>query len=204
MGQIDVAEECSILQYNEKELIFDAANGCTSSFGKLISPIESKMLSVAAGLASSPDDANDIFQEAMINAYKALPKFKNESQFSTWLYRIVLNAAMTHRRKLSNRLKYFISNSISKTGEEHQVGEYEQYAFDKTCESELHNQQLSIAINRALAHLSTNERIAFVLCHQQGFKNADAANVMQCGEGSVKSFLFRARDKMREQLKEFV
>lgn len=161
------------------------------------------MLSVAAGLASSPDDADDIFQDAMINAYRALPKFRKDSQFNTWLYRIVVNAAMDHHRKLKSKLKYFVSNTISTNSGETFENNYEQYSNGDTSESELHNQRLSQAISDALTYLSAKERISFVLCHQQGLKMEDAAGVMQCSVGAIKNFLFRARQKMREQLEPF-
>jgi RNA polymerase sigma-70 factor, ECF subfamily len=192
------------LQHNEKELINAAANGCTLSFERLISPVESKMLSIAAGLASSPDEADDIFQEAMINAYRALPKFRAESQFATWLYRIVVNAAMDHHRSLKSKLKYIVSNTGSKNSETQDWQAYERYATNETGESQMHNEQLSKAISHALESLSPNERIAFVICHQQGLKMTEAAGIMHCSEGAVKNFLFRARSKMREQLKQFV
>ena len=192
------------MQHNENHLILAAAKGCTSSFEQLISPIESKMLSIAAGLVSTPDEADDIFQEAMINAYKGLPKFRKDSQFKTWLYRIVVNAAMSHRRKLKSSLKHLITNRANKDSDDPELQAYEQYTTGETSETELHNEQLSLAINRALACLAPNERIAFVLCHQQGFKIVDAAKVMCCTDGTVKSYLFRARERMRDQLKEFV
>jgi len=162
------------------------------------------MLSVAAGLASSPDEADDIFQEAMINAYRALPKFRSESRFTTWLYRIVVNAAMDHRRKLKSQFKYFVSDSIPKNSESTYGREYELYSTGETSETEMQNEQLSRAINRALKELSETEKIAFVLCHQQGLKMSEAAGIMRCSEGAIKNFLFRARAKMREQLKEFI
>lgn len=197
-------KEVRLLQHNEKQLIDAAANGCTRSFEQLISPVEVKMLSIAAGLASCPDEADDIFQEAMINAYRSMSKFRADSKFATWLYRIVVNAAMDHHRSLRSKLKYIVSNSSSENSETPEIQAYEQYATDDTGESKMHNEQLSKAINQALANLSANERIAFVICHQQGLKMADAAGIMHCSEGAVKNFLFRARSKMREQLKQFV
>ena len=162
------------------------------------------MLSVAAGLASSPDEADDIYQDAMINAYKALPKFRKDAQFKTWLYRIVVNAAMDHHRKLKSKLKYFVTNTASSDDGEPFHREYEQYECSESNENSLHNQRLAVAITKALESLSANEKIAFVLCHQQGLKMEDAAGVMQCSVGAVKNFLFRSRQKMREKLEPYV
>lgn len=186
----------------EKELILAAQQGSVGAFEQLINQVEAKMLSVAAGLAACPDEADDIYQDAMICAFKAMPGFRMESQFSTWLYRIVVNTAMSSKRKLKRQLSRFVSTTTA-SGSETEL-EYEKYSNGADPEMELHNEQLSKAINRALECLTDKERISFVLCHQQGFKISDAANVMQCSDGAVKSFLFRAREKMREQLAEYI
>lgn len=156
------------------------------------------MLGVAAGLASTPDEADDIYQDAMLSAFNSLANFNRDSQFSTWLYRIVVNTAVSRRRKLKH---IFISIFSS---HDNDYFEQERYSIGKEPEAELHNQELSRAINRALNTLSGKERIAFVLCHQQEFKVADAAGVMSCSDGAVKSYLFRAREKMRVQLQDYV
>lgn len=189
------------LQTLEKELIEAAQAGSLGAFEQLIVGLERKMLGLAAGMASSPDEAEDIYQDAMICAYRALPKFRMDSQFSTWLYRILVNTAISYQRKLKTKLAQMMTS-------EHALGDghsFEQYGTseEENPERELVNEQLSRAINEALASLSDKERIAFVLCHQQEFKISEAAEVMQCSEGTVKSYLFRSREKLREQLQSF-
>ncbi len=188
----------------EENLIEAAQQGSVVAFEQLISPVEKKMLSLAAGLASSPDEAEDIYQEAMLSAYKGLAKFQSKSKFSTWLYRILVNAASNSRRKLKNKLSQLIVTE--RIDFETSINEplYEQYTTSANPESELVNKQLSEAINKAMRSLSEQEKIAFVICHQQEFKIADAAQVMECSEGTVKSTLFRAREKMRSQLKAYL
>jgi RNA polymerase sigma-70 factor, ECF subfamily len=194
------------LLVNEKDLINSAKNGDHTAFARLIGGSQAKLLSVAAGLVNSKDEAEDIYQEAMLSAYKALPKFREQSQFSTWLYRIVVNTAISSQRKLSTRIMKLISSPKyeTKDGEGGQQIEYAVAPLEESPEGEMVNQQLSQAINLAIACLSEKERIAFVLCHQQEFKICDASLVMECGEGSVKSYLFRAREKMRTQLQAYV
>ena len=200
---------------NENELIIKAQNGCISSFERLIKQIDKKMLSLAAGLASTHDEAEDIYQEAMLTAYKALPKFRMQSQFSTWLYRIVVNTAISSRRKLRNKINSLIygHSQGKRTGEysTNEYGEtwesYESFAPGDGIEepdSAMINEQLSIAISKALSDLSERERIAFVLCHQQELKMIDAAQIMQCSDGAIKNYLFRARQKMQVALREYI
>jgi len=198
---------------SERELIINAQNGCISSFEQLIRQIDKKMLSVAAGLAATHDEAEDIYQEAMLTAYKALPKFKMESLFSTWLYRIVVNTAISSRRKLRNKINSLIfghsqGKSFTENGnKESGVESYENVtAGDESDEPDavMINQQLSFAISQSLETLSEKERIAFVLCHQQEIKMIDAAKIMQCSDGAIKNYLFRARQKMQVALKDYI
>ncbi len=190
----------------EKALIINAQNGCISSFEQLIKQIDKKMLSLAAGLASTHDEAEDIYQEAMLTAYKALPKFKMQSQFSTWLYRIVVNTAISSRRKLKNKINSLIYGHSQ--GKDEQPSEnYETYAAgteNDEPETIMVNEQLSQAISDALSLLSEKERIAFVLCHQQEIKMIDAAQIMRCSDGAIKNYLFRARQKMQKALEDFI
>lgn len=186
------------LQHSETDLILAAQGGSVVAFEQLIVRSQSKMLSLAAGLAATPDEAEDIYQDAMLSAFKALAGFNRQSQFSTWLYRILINTALSRRRKIKH---VFISLFSSSDDEFSQVA---QYNLTEGPEAELHNQELNRAIHRALGSLSDKERVAFVLCHQQEFKISEAAKVMICSDGAVKSYLFRGREKMRVQLTEYL
>lgn len=192
------------MQDSEKHLIEAAQQGCVAAFEKLILPFESKMVSLAAGLLTPPDEAEDIYQEAMLNAYQALPKFRMQSQFSTWLYRIVVNTALASQRGLKQRFMRFLNGQAELNSKADDDGFLSTPASEETPEKDIHNAQLSQAIKIALASLSDKERAAFVLCHQQEFKVTDAAEVMLCSEGAIKSYLFRAREKMRTQLQVFM
>ncbi|MFT5083638.1 MAG: RNA polymerase sigma-70 factor (ECF subfamily) [Lentisphaeria bacterium] len=176
----------------QTQLIEAAQRGSVSAFERLLQGVEKQMLGVAAGLAPYPDEADDILQEAMFNAYKALPKFRLDRQFSAWLYRIFVNTTLGHRRKLSTKLSRLMSpdNENAYTGGESYLGP----------EHEASNKQLNREINRALTTLSNNERVAFVLCHQQELSIVEAGRIMECRHGAVKSYLFRAREKRRKQL----
>ena len=89
-----------MLKETEEELVRSAQTGNIAAFERLVRLLERRMLAVAAGFAHTPDDANDIFQDAMLAAYRALPNFKLESKFSTWLHKMGVNTALSNRRKL--------------------------------------------------------------------------------------------------------
>lgn len=185
-----------LLQESEEELVLAAQAGNTAAFERLVRLLERQMLAVAAGFAHTPDDANDIYQDAMLAAYRALPNFKLESKFSTWLHRIVVNTALSNRRKLKRTWQ-----KLAAIQNEYQ--HEEQYFMGDSPESSLLDSELNTRINQAMQKLTDSERIAFVLCHQQGLKLRDAAVIMSCTENSIKVMLFRARGKLKQQLAEY-
>lgn len=176
-----------------------AQQGDTAAFERLIRPLADRMLSVAAGLATYKHETDDIYQHAMMTAFRSIASFKGQSQFSTWLYRVVVNTAISMQRKPSA----ILARLISKASSEHDVDVEDLEHYELNPEQRLANEQLSGAINKALSTLSKQERIAFVLCHQQKLTVKGTADVMLCSEGSVKSYLFRSREKMRVQLSNF-
>ncbi len=185
-----------MLKETEEELVRSAQSGNIAAFERLVRLLEQQMLAVAAGFAHTPDDANDIYQDAMLAAYRALPKFKLESKFSTWLHKIVVNTALSNRRKLKRTWQKMAAIQ----NEYEQVEKYVEY---RSPESLMLDGELNTQINRAMRKLTDTERIAFVLCHQQGFKIREAAEVMSCSGNSVKVVLFRARNKLKQELAEY-
>ncbi|MEQ8407010.1 MAG: RNA polymerase sigma factor [Gammaproteobacteria bacterium] len=182
-----------MLQEIELELVRSAQNGNVAAFERLLRQSERQMLAVAAGFAHTPDDANDIYQDAMLAAYKALPNFKLEAKFSTWLHRIVVNTALSNRRKLTRVWK-----KMAAVQQEYERDE--QYVEPHSPESAVMDEELSGEISKAMRKLSDQERMAFVLCHQQGFKLREAAEIMSCTENAIKVMLFRGRNKLKQQL----
>ncbi|MDT8427486.1 MAG: RNA polymerase sigma factor [Pseudomonadales bacterium] len=179
-----------MLRETEDELVQAAQTGNIAAFERLLRLQEARMLAVAAGFASTPDDANDIYQDAMLTAYRALPGFRGECKFSTWLYRIVVTTALSNRRQLQRQWRKLMAYRDETT-------QGEQYGTADPLESNLIDEEFNQEINRALRRLSDSERMAFVLCHQQDFKLKEAAEVMSCTENSIKVFLFRARNKLK-------
>ncbi len=185
-----------MLRETEEELVRSAQTGNIAAFERLVRAFERQMLAVAAGFAHTPDDANDIYQDAMLAAYRALPNFKLESRFSTWLHKIVVNTALSYRRKLKRTWQKM--NAVQ-SEYEHQ----EKYVNGYGPDSSMLDDELGSQINKALNHLTSSERMAFVLCHQQGFKLREAAEVLECSDNSIKVMLFRARKKLQEQLADY-
>ena len=185
-----------MLRETEEELVRSAQTGNIAAFERLVRAFERQMLAVAAGFAHTPDDANDIYQDAMLAAYRALPNFKLESKFSTWLHKIVVNTALSYRRKLKRTWQ-----KMNAVQSEHE--QQEKYVDGYGPDSSMLDDELGGQINKALNRLTDSERMAFVLCHQQGFKLREAAEVLGCSDNSIKVMLFRARKKLQEELVDY-
>lgn len=185
-----------MLRETEEELVRSAQTGNIAAFERLVRTLERQMLAVAAGFAHTPEDANDIYQDAMLAAYRALPKFKLESKFSTWLHKIVVNTALSNRRKLKRTWQKM-------TAVQQEYEQQEKYVESHSPEAATLDEELGREISKAMTRLTDSERMAFVLCHQQGFKLREAGEVMNCSENSIKVMLFRARKKLQEQLAEY-
>ncbi len=185
-----------MLRETEDELVRSAQAGNIAAFERLVRLVERQMLAVAAGFAHTPDDANDIYQDAMIAAYRALPNFKMESKFSTWIHKIVVNTALSKQRKLKRHWQKM-------TALKNEYGVEESYIEQHTPESSVIDSELSTQINKAVSRLTDTERMAFVLCHQQGHKIREAAEIMSSSESSIKVVLFRARNKLKQYLAEY-
>ncbi|HBP99256.1 MAG TPA: hypothetical protein DD672_02110 [Gammaproteobacteria bacterium] len=95
-----------LLRETEDKLVRSAQASNIAAFERLVSSFERQMLAVAAWFAHTPDDANDIYQDTVLAAYRALPNFKLESKFSTWLHKIIVNTALSNRRKLKRTWRH--------------------------------------------------------------------------------------------------
>lgn len=148
-----------MLRETEEELVRSAQTGNIAAFERLVRTLERQMLAVAAGFAHTPEDANDIYQDAMLAAYRALPKFKLESKFSTWLHKIVVNTALSNRRKLKRTWQKM-------TAVQQEYEQQEKYVESHSPEAATLDEELGREISKAMTRLTDSERMAFVLCHQ--------------------------------------
>jgi RNA polymerase sigma-70 factor, ECF subfamily len=174
----------------ERDLILKAREGDGPAFARLVSRYDRWVLGLALDMVGNAEDARDVFQEAMLAAYRGLRKFRMESEFSTWLYRIAVNRAITFRNQRRRR--------VSPEANEVEMSD----GFGP--ERNLLDAELRGQLDRALEELSEKERTAFVLCHRQGVKIGRAAEMMNCSAGAVKSYLFRGREKVKRLLRDYM
>ncbi len=186
----------------ETELIINAQQGNIEAFESLIYKYDKNVLSLALKYVKNSDDAKDIYQEVFLRVFKGLKKFQFKSEFSTWLFRITTNVCLTHSSK--TRKKKFVSineenNDNDRSNEILQLPDEDNDTPDKLAEkSEIKN-----IVDNALESLSPKQKMIFTLKHYEGYKIREIAEIMECGEGTVKKTLFEAVHKMRNQLQNY-
>lgn len=151
-------------------------------------------MTLAFQLSKNQHDAEDIYQEVFMKAWKSIKSFRMESEFFTWLYRITVNTFLTHQKKIS---KMKIQDSVTETNYD---------PLDWTIgsdELDEKSEEIKSAVQNAINELPEKQKTAFILKHLQNLKIREIANIMVITEGTVKKYLFRAMDKMRVELKEY-
>ncbi len=187
----------------EAELIRAVQQGDQSAFEALVRSYDQSVLGLAMNLLRSPEDARDAYQEAFLRVYKNIHSFRFDCSFYTWLYRIVTNICLDHlrRRKIRKEESATVDTSDGPLDRTYSVEE-DRAAGDP--ERSLWNRQLSSRICQALEDLTPRERMVFELRHYQGMRLRAIGEILDTTEEAAKNCLFRATQKMRAGLGDFV
>ena len=183
-------------------LIREAQRGNRAAFEELVRQYDQAVLRLALNLTRSEQDAQDIFQEAFLKAYRNLGSFRFECSFYTWVYRIVTNLCLDHLRKKQVR-KEEAPVAVDKQGVEYDL--LDRQADDRAGanpERDLMRRELGHKIGRALERLTPRERMVFELKHYQGLKLRTIGEMLNTTEDTAKNTLFRATQKLRATLSE--
>lgn len=187
---------------DDANLIREAQQGNHRAFEELIRQYDQQVLRLALHLTGSPDDAQDIYQEAFLKAYKSVGNFRFECSFYTWIYRIVTNLCLDHLRKKQVRKEDSAVVSDS-DGEEFSL--LDTVSDDRAAhnpERDLMRRELGRKIGKALTKLTERERMVFELKHYQGLKLRTIGEMLNTTEETAKNTLFRATQKLRTSLAE--
>jgi RNA polymerase sigma-70 factor (ECF subfamily) len=180
-------------------LVERVQHGDQRAYEELVVKYERKIQRMLARMVRDAAEVEDITQEAFIKAYRALPQFRGESAFYTWLYRIALNSARNHL-VAQGRRKVPMTTELS--ADEADTGELgESLRDNNTPESELMSKQVAQTVNRALEQLPEDLRTAITLREMEGLSYDEIAETMGCPVGTVRSRIFRAREAVAERLR---
>ncbi len=190
----------ALSRMNDVELIRAAQRGENSAFEELVRQYDSAVLRLALHLTRSEQDAQDIYQEAFLKAFRNLGNFRFECSFYTWIYRIVTNLCLDHLRKKQVR-KEDAPVAYDPKGEEYNL--LEQVADVRSGaspERDLMRRELGSRIGKALEKLTPRERMVFEMKHYQGLKLRTIGEILNTTEETAKNTLFRGTQKLRAAL----
>jgi RNA polymerase sigma-70 factor (ECF subfamily) len=184
-------------------LIRAAQSGDQDAFEQLVRTYDQNVLRLAMNLLRSPEDARDVYQEAFLRVHRNLHTFRFDCSFHTWLYRIVTNICLDQLRKRKVRKE---ESAVVETpdGSIDRMESFEEGAPEADPERTMWNRQLRQRIEGALKDLTPRERMVFELRHYQGLRLRNIGEMLGTTEEAAKNCLFRATQKMRVVLGDFV
>lgn len=181
-------------------LVREAQRGNRAAFEQLVRNYDQAVLRLALHLTGSEQEAQDIYQEAFLKAYRSVGNFRFECSFYTWIYRIVTNLCLDHLRKRQVR-KEDAPVAVDAEGEQYDVlDQVPDARAGANPERDLMARELGSRINRALEQLTPRERMVFELKHYHGLKLRTVGEVLNTTEETAKNTLFRATQKLRSAL----
>jgi RNA polymerase sigma-70 factor (ECF subfamily) len=184
-------------------LIRAAQQGDQDAFEQLVRAYDQNVLRLAMNLLRSPEDARDVYQEAFLRVYRNLHAFRFDCSFHTWLYRIVTNICLDQLRRRKVRKE---ESGVVETpgGSIDRMETFEEDAAEANPERVMWNRQLRSRIENALGDLTPRERMVFELRHYQGLRLRNIGEMLGTTEEAAKNCLFRATQKMRVDLGDFL
>ena len=182
----------------DQQLVVRAQQGDKRAYELLVLKSQRKLSRLLSRLVRDPAEVEDVTQEAFIKAYRALPSFRGDSAFYTWLYRIAINTAKNYLVAMGRR-------APTSTGFDHEEAENfedaDQLRDVNTPEGELQGKEIAAVVNRAMDALPEDLRTAITLREIDGLSYEEIASVMNCPIGTVRSRIFRAREAIATELR---
>lgn len=187
-------------EVTDQQLVERVLAGNKNAFNLLVLRYQHRVAALVGRFVQDPQETEDVCQEAFIKAYRALPLFRGESAFYTWLYRIAVNTAKN----------YLVSRNRRPPSSDVDVNEAEVIEIGtvlrdiESPEDSLQTEKLKQAIDEAIEELPDDLRTAFTLREFSGLSYEDITEVMGCPVGTVRSRIFRAREAIDKKIKEII
>lgn len=178
-------------------LVERVQQGDKRAFDLLVLKYQHKIISVVHRYMRDPADVNDVVQEAFIKAYRALPNFRGESAFYTWMYRIAINTA---KNDLISKGRRPPSSDVDIDDAEYYSGNDNLHDVD-TPENNFFRDELQHAVQNVIQSLPDDLRTAVTLREMDGLSYEEIAEIMECPVGTVRSRIFRAREAIDKVIK---
>ncbi len=185
-------------EVTDKQLVARVKKGDSRAFDMLVMKYQHRIMGLISRYVHDADEVQDVAQEAFIKAYRALPRFRGDSAFYTWMYRIAINTAKNH----------LVSRSRRPPGTDVELEDAEYYEGGgalrelENPENALFGDELKGVVESAIGNLPDDLRTAVTLREFDGLSYEDIADIMDCPVGTVRSRIFRAREAIDKQVRE--
>ena len=185
-------------EVTDKQLVARVKKGDSRAFDMLVVKYQHRIMGLISRYVHDADEVQDVAQEAFIKAYRALPRFRGDSAFYTWMYRIAINTAKNH----------LVSRSRRPPGSDVELEDAEYYEGGgalrelENPENALFGDELKDVVESAIGNLPDDLRTAVTLREFDGLSYEDIADIMDCPVGTVRSRIFRAREAIDKQVRE--
>ena len=197
----ELESESNELENEDSELVLKAQQGDVHAFDELVERYHGKIYGLAYNMTSNREDAEDLTQEIFVKAFQALPRFKGNSSFYTWIYRIAVNKTINYRKKRNRRRML----SLDQFDNEIKLDDvYHDLAAKGSPLRNMSLTELQKKLNEAMQKLSEKHRTVVILHDMQGIPHDEIAKMVGASAGTVRSRLFYARRLLQTELAEFV
>lgn len=173
---------------DEQQLLLRAKGGNAEAFRRLVDRYMKRAYDIAYSFVGGHDDAEDIVQEAFVRVYRSLSSFRGDAEFSTWLYRIVMNLSLNRLNEHKKKAQRQLSTTQAAPA----------LAVDDPRFSD--GPDVQFHVERAIHQLPTLQRAVVILRHLDGLSTKEVGHILRCSEGTVKTHLHRGLKKMRTLL----
>lgn len=183
-----------MVSQTDQQLVTQFFEGNNNAFRLLTERYQQKVFTICIGFTHDKDEANDVSQEVFIEVFRSLPKFRGQSSFSTWLYRIAVTKSMKFVQR--DRFKKFKVSLDILT--DHDA--YEQPNKDNYTDDRINRQETKKMLKKALSSLPKKQRIAFVLNKYKELTNTEISEIMSLPLATVDTLIHRARKNMKQYI----
>ena len=185
----------------DSQLIEHVKAGHANAFNTLVNRYRERVFSVVYNMTSNREDANDVTQDVFVKAFQNIHRFKGNSAFFTWLYRIAVNTAISFIKKNRNR-QYFSLENLQEDGISGKIAEI--LSSRKHSRRDILLRELQEKLNEALQKLSVKHRTTVVLFEIEGLSHKEIGQILKCSEGTVRSRLHYAKNELQNYMEDYL
>jgi RNA polymerase sigma-70 factor (ECF subfamily) len=184
---------------SDRDLVLQARGGDHQAFRALVERYQRKIAALALGVLRSREDAVDVVQETFVKAYENLERFKGDSTFYTWLYRIAMNLCVDHQRREARQ--GLVSIPLDDRGDAPPLPPPQGPRTDEPFER-AHDAEIASRVRTAIDELTPDHRAVILLREVEGLSYAEISEVLDCPKGTVMSRLHYARRQLQARLRD--